>query len=218
MSTTPLDLSMLQPSDYNSSDISVQDYSSLSNLGLDAPTIDTPLGTDPFTGASLYSGDPGAPSLTQIGDPAGAGTNAYNDGLLPLSNPNPVSDKTIAASQYSGDAMSTDANLPLTPANGSIKTQIGSNATVAGSPAPLPLGASLWASLFGTGASAALGAAKAGTAGSPTSASKTGGLTGVKSAPLTAISNPIGGTATALIIGIVASIIGIILWSFSGAK
>jgi len=209
-------LSSLQPSDYGTTDISLQDYGALDNSGLAAPSYDTPLGVDPFSGTSIYDGNPSDPSLTTLGNPAGDGSNAYNDGLLPLTNPNPLDSNTIAASQYSGTNMSTQENLPLTSLSNAAKTQLGSpTATPVANPSPM--GSSLWASLFGTTTTAALGAAKAGTAGN----GKVGSgavLGGVKPAPKTAISNPISGMSTALIIGVVASLIGIILWSFSGGK
>lgn len=208
-------LSMLQPSDYGATDISLQDYPSLDNSGLDAPTFDTPMGVDPFTGTSIFDGNPADPSLTTLADPAGSGSNAYNDGLLPLTNPNPTDSAAIAASQYSGTNMATQENLPLTSLTNYAKTNLGSpTATPVTSPAPM--GAGLWASLFGTTTTAILGASKSGTAGNKVGSQAL--LGGVKAAPKTAIANPISGMSTALIIGVVASLIGIVLWSFSGAK
>jgi len=216
MSTASNPLSDIQLSEYAATgDIGLQDYGALSNDGLGAPTFDSPLGVDPITGGTFpFSTDP---SLSTLAAPAGDGTNLYNDGLLPLSNPNPIDTGIISASQYSGDAMQTAENLPLTPLSSGAKTSLG-GPVVAPVSVAKPMGASLWASLFGTGTSAVLGAAKGGTAGAQGSASKTGGLAGVKAAPKTAIANPISSASTALIIGVVASLIGIILWSFSGAK
>jgi hypothetical protein len=211
-------LTDLQPSDYGSTDIGLQDYPALDNSGLDAPTFNTPLGVDPFSGQSLFDGNPTDPSLTQIGTDASAGVNSYNDGLLPLTNPNPSDDAIISASQYSGISFSPDYNLPLSTASDAVKTSLTALGASTAKPVavPAPLGASLWASLFGTGASAAgIGASSSGTAGKLNAATAT---TAVKKAPPSAIGNPISGTSTALIIGIVASLIGIILWSFSGAK
>jgi hypothetical protein len=217
MSTSPDALFSVQPSDYGTTPpFSLQDYGALSNTGLDAPTLDSPMGTDPFTGLSLYDGDPSQPSLTALPADASGGGNLYNDGLLPLSNPNPVSDKVIAQSQYSGVSFSPDVNLPLTPANTAIETQLGSPTTVKPVANAMPMGASLWADLFGV--TGLLSGAKAGSAGAQASSSKSGGVTGVKAAPKTALSNPISGTTTALVIGVVAALIGMILWSFSGAR
>lgn len=217
MATFVTDLSTLQSSDYSSSDYSLQDYSDLSNLGLQAPAMDTPLGVDPFTGASIYDGNPADPSLTVIGTPAGDGTNLYNDGLLPLSNPNPSDDSVLASSQQAGLTQVTPSgsndlalmgNLPLTSANTILDTALGSP-TVKPVVNSQPMGASLWASLFGTSASAAVGAVKAGTAGAPLKTSLPGA---VKAAPFTATTNPIPKTTTFLVVGALAGFAGLLIW------
>jgi hypothetical protein len=220
MASTADALTGLQPSDYGSSDIGLQDYSAIDNSGLAAPSYDTPMGVDPFTGTSIFDGNPLDPSLTNVPQDASGGVNSYNDGLLPLTNPNPASDAVISASQYSGTSFGPLDNLPLSTASNAVNDSLTKLGVATATPVanPAPLGSSLWASLFGTGSAAAgIGAAKSGTAG-VLSSGKSSALTTVKAAPPTAIGNPISGTSTALIIGVVASLIGIVLWSFSGAK
>ena len=218
MATSVTDFSSLQPSDYGVSDISLQDYSSLDSTGLSSPTLDSSLGTDPVSGADYsfpgYAADPNAPSLTEIAPDASAGLNAYNDGLLPLAPTATVDPSIYGPSGYqadnagpnsSGNDLSLPGNLPLAPVSAGTMTLLGS-AIAKPSTLSTVLGSSLWGNLFGGGG------AKAGTAGAYGSTST------VKAAPKTAMGNPISGTSTALIIGVVAALIGMVIWSFSGAK
>jgi len=208
-SANPLD--SLQLTDYGSAPIGLQDYSSLSNLGLDAPTLDTPLGVDPFSGTSMF--DSTAPALTTIAPDASNGLNAYNDGLLPLSSPNPFDSQIIAQSQGSSSDLSLLDNLPLTAANTSIDTLLGSP-TVKPVAVSQPMGASLWPSLFGL-ASGILGGAKSGTAGKPTGTQLPGA---VKAAPKTATTNPIKPMTTIFIVLGVLLVGAVAVGHFSGAR
>lgn len=216
-----IDYSSLQPSDTGATDIGIQDYSQIDNSGLAAPSLDSPLGTDPLSGANLPlpgvpASDPFAPPLTVLAPDASGGLNAYNDQLLPLS---PAS--TVDTSVYTGGpTLSTgstlgtlDGNLPLAPV-GTASVKLGS-ATAQPNPNPAPLGASLWSSMVGA-VTSVLGGSKTGTVAGPVPPGTTPGT--IKPAPKTAISNPISGMSTALIIGVVASLIGIVIWSFAGSK
>jgi len=217
MSDAANPLDSLQLTDYGSAPIGLQDYSSLDNLGLAAPTLDTPLGVDPFNGTSMY--DSTAPALTQIAPDASNGLNAYNDGLLPLSNPNSIDSAIIAKAQGGSQAFSSGAdltildNLPLTAANTSIDTLLGSP-TVKPVAVSQPMGASLWAFLFGTTASI-LGGAKSGVAGAPTGKNLPGA---VKTAPKTATTNPISKTTTIFIVLGVLLVGAVAVEHFAGAK
>jgi hypothetical protein len=239
MATTPTivdvppDFSTAQPSDYGSQLIGLQDYAQIpvaSNLN--APSLDSPLGVDPFTGYQDTSipWAPVAPDLLS-GQPldASGGLNAVNPTLLPYLNPsnptNGVIDPSMIAwtgkgsatdpSVSSGASLEMDGNLPLTTPNMSNTVQL-ANPNLN----PVPLGSSIWAKIFGLGSSVALGAAKGGTAGSPNAPGNTKGtIPGtVKPAPKTAIANPISNTSMFLILGVVSALIGAILWSFSGRQ
>lgn len=225
MSTSPDVLATLQPSDYNALDTGVQDYMSIDNSGLAGPSLDNPMGTDPLTGVDLplpgAQTDPFAPSLTVLPPDASDGLNAYNDGLLPLAPTATVDESLYGSGAFgsgnvgsnstaSGD-LTAPGNLPLTPLSSTAKVLLGSAQLATPKANPLPLGASLWQSLFGTASAA----------------SKTGGVAGttaaqkpstVKQAPPNTVTNPISGTTSALVIGVVAALLGMIIWSFSGAK
>lgn len=206
MATSAMDFSSLQPSDYGASDVSLQDYSSIDNSGLAAPATDS---TDAF-------GFPSPPPVLAPTADASGGLNAYDPGLLPLTNPNPyILDSLGSGSDTSfgissgGNDLSLPENLPLTPATSSIDTQLSNNAPIV-SPNILSarMGSNLFGSIFGVGAAAAAGAIKSGVAGTPAKSSLPGSIaTATKP-----ISAPTSATAI-LTIGVAASLVGMIIWS-----
>ncbi len=180
MGTPASTLADMQASDYAlTGDISVQDYPAFSNDGLQAPAMDAPLGVDSSTGEII----PSFSSLDTLQPDASLGLNLYNDGLLPLKNANPTNaalDAAAADYALTGDG----STLPLS--SSAPITAIGSK-TAAPVASSSPMGASLWASLFGVTSSAILGGAKTGVAGGQT---KGGSPTAIKLAPKTATFNP----------------------------
>jgi len=229
MATSVVDLSGLDTTGYQSTDIGLQDYSQLDNSGLAAPSLDSPYGADPYggMGASPYPTVPYGtdPSLSTQPVDASGGLNAVNPTLLPYQSPGTGIDPSLltglatpgspnspgAISPDSGTGLGTlDGNLPLTTQNSSSRTPLTSPTATS-----VPMGSSLWAAIFGTATAVTNAGAKAGTVNTPAKASLPGQ---VKAAPPAVGTNPISGTTTVLIVGVAASIIGMILWSFSGAK
>ncbi len=186
MSDPATALSDMQASDYAlTGDISLQDYPAFSNDGLAAPTLDSSIGSG---------------GLTVIPYDASGGLNLYNDGLLPLTNPNPTDTSVIALAQGGnvGASVSSSAdltlpgNLPLTAPDKSNTTSLGS-VTIKPVAASAPMGASLWAGLFGTAVSAVTGTAKGGVAGATPIKTLPGG---VAVAPKSALSTAIATIST----------------------
>lgn len=219
MATAPVDFSSFDTTDYSSSDIGLQDYPQIDNGPLNAPALDTPLGVDPVTGIDLPLTGPQNDSLSLQPPDASSGLNTANSGLIPYQSP-PL-DPSLVSDVLSGNpgsaggpSVSSGPDLTL-PGNLPLKNVAGIPAITNPSATSGPMGSSIWNAIFGTTAAVTQAGAKAGAFNSPTGTANPGT---VKKAPPAVGTNPISNTTMFLIVGVVATLIGALIWSFSGGR
>ena len=226
MGAMPTDFSSFDTTAYNQTDIGLQDFASMPTSSLDAPSLDSGLGTDPLTGELVQPSGPSV--LTDQPMDNSNGLNASNNTLLPYvntSNPtNGMIDPSLLSGyqQHGGQGKSVgfsngmglaqDQNLPLTTPDTMNQTTL----ITYPKPAPMPLGFAIWSQVVSV-LNPVLGLATGrGVAGKPTSAIP-GTVPGVvNKAPHTRITNPIPAMNVALIVFGVFAIIGALIWSFKG--